>query len=127
MKNTPPPPPREIPPQWRWHYRALLRARRRLLQESEAHSADLRGLADRDGSYISDTSERQTEETELIAELAAERTDLAEIDAALHRILAGTYGRCEATGCLITLGRLHALPWTRLSHAAARVLQDATH
>ncbi|HEV7640026.1 MAG TPA: TraR/DksA C4-type zinc finger protein [Gaiellaceae bacterium] len=42
------------------------------------------------------------------------RETLAEIDAALQRIEAGTYGVCEVCGKSIGAERLSALPWTRL-------------
>ena len=39
---------------------------------------------------------------------------LVEIDAALQRIEAGTYGICEGCGKSIAAERLSALPWARL-------------
>jgi RNA polymerase-binding protein DksA len=39
---------------------------------------------------------------------------LAAIDAALTRIDAGTYGRCERCGCEIEVERLEALPYATL-------------
>ena len=39
---------------------------------------------------------------------------LVEIDAALQRIEAGTYGICEVCGKPIGAERLYALPWARL-------------
>jgi RNA polymerase-binding protein DksA len=51
-----------------------------------------------------------------------ERQKLREIDAALDRVAAGTYGRCEKCGREIGIDRLRALPTTTLciSCAAAR-------
>ena len=40
------------------------------------------------------------------------REGLQQIDAALERIVAGTYGRCEVCGVDIPEGRLEARPWT---------------
>jgi RNA polymerase-binding transcription factor DksA len=42
------------------------------------------------------------------------RDTVAEIDAALLRIEAGTYGICEGCGKPIGAARLSAIPWTRL-------------
>ena len=42
------------------------------------------------------------------------KTTLVEIDAALQRIEAGTYGICEGCGKPIVAERLAAIPWTRL-------------
>jgi DnaK suppressor protein len=41
------------------------------------------------------------------------RDTLAEIDAALQRIEAGTYGICEGCGKPIAAERLSAIPWAR--------------
>ncbi len=41
------------------------------------------------------------------------QAELAEIDAALARIKAGTYGICEKTGKSIPVERLKINPWTR--------------
>jgi DnaK suppressor protein len=41
------------------------------------------------------------------------RSRLAEVDAALARLDAGTYGRCEQCGQAITEGRLEARPTAR--------------
>mgnify|MGYP000070389379 CR=1 FL=1 len=55
--------------------------------------------------------------------LAQEEHELADVDAALRRIDAGTYGICEATSEPITAARLRAIPWTRLSKAAAELAE----
>jgi DnaK suppressor protein len=44
----------------------------------------------------------------------AERKEIDDIDAALVRITAGTYGRCQACGGAIGSQRLRALPEARL-------------
>ncbi|MEM0984391.1 MAG: TraR/DksA C4-type zinc finger protein [Planctomycetota bacterium] len=50
----------------------------------------------------------------------ADRRLIKEIDAALERIEAGTYGICELTGRAIRIERLTELPWARYSIDAAR-------
>lgn len=49
---------------------------------------------------------------------------VAEIDAALGRIDAGTYGICERTGEPIALERLEALPYTRYSIEGQRQIEQ---
>jgi len=46
---------------------------------------------------------------------------LEEIDAAIARLDAGTYGNCEVDGTPISFERLQALPWARthVQHASA--------
>ena len=46
---------------------------------------------------------------------------LLEIEGALARIQAGTYGICEETDEFIELDRLRAIPWTRLSIEGAEI------
>ena len=52
------------------------------------------------------------ERSQLSASLAAARSGLAEVEHALARVAAGTYGRCETCGGPIPPGRLEALPAT---------------
>ncbi|MDI2035672.1 TraR/DksA family transcriptional regulator [Paenarthrobacter nitroguajacolicus] len=54
--------------------------------------------------------------------LAQSREGLEQIDAALARIAAGNYGRCEVCGVEIPEGRLEARPWTPfcVNHASGR-------
>jgi DnaK suppressor protein len=54
---------------------------------------------------------------------AADRRLIKEIDDALARIAAGTYGICELTGLPIKTERLDELPWARHSIEAARELE----
>jgi RNA polymerase-binding transcription factor DksA len=53
---------------------------------------------------------------ELAAALPADSASaLREIEDALLRLKAGTYGRCERTGRAIPLVQLRALPWRRFA------------
>jgi DnaK suppressor protein len=54
----------------------------------------------------------------------SERRILHEIDDALHRIEAGTYGICEGTGKPISRARLEAQPWARYSVEYARMIEQ---
>jgi RNA polymerase-binding transcription factor DksA len=55
--------------------------------------------------------------------IASEERLLAEVSAALRRIDAGTFGRCEACGKQIARTRLDALPYARQCIRCARVTQ----
>ena len=85
-----------VEPRWEWHYRTLVALRDHLVQEQRApQSAD---QFDRD----------------FIQALLARETDaLGEINAAIERILHGTYGVCEMTGRRIAPAQLRAAPWVR--------------
>jgi RNA polymerase-binding protein DksA len=54
----------------------------------------------------------------------SERRLLVEIDDALNRITAGTYGICEGTGKPITKARLEAQPWARYSVEYAKMIEQ---
>lgn len=54
----------------------------------------------------------------------SERQIITEIDDALHRIEAGTYGICEGTGKPIAKARLEAQPWARYSVEYARMMEQ---
>ena len=53
-----------------------------------------------------------------------ERRLLVEIDDALNRITAGTYGICEGTGKPIAKARLEAQPWARYSVEYAKMIEQ---
>jgi RNA polymerase-binding transcription factor DksA len=53
-----------------------------------------------------------------------ERRLLVEIEDALHRIDAGTYGTCEGTRKPIAKARLEAQPWARYSVEYAKQVEE---
>ena len=71
-------------------------------------------------SNFADSSQVTAERGEAEA-LAGELNEaLAEVEAALHRLAEGTYGRCERCGQTIGPARLEAMPAARLCiHCAA--------
>lgn len=116
--------PANIPEKWSWHYRALERIRDTLVSEASEHEQESRSGPDRGGTDAGDVARELTEHDMLMAELAQEQTELTEVEAALERIRRGTYGFCEATGQPIAAARLRAVPWTRLSLAAAALREQ---
>jgi RNA polymerase-binding transcription factor DksA len=106
-------------PRWAWHYRALTHLRDRLLATEREHAAAATAAPEMTGVESADEAREELDRDVLWAELGAEKDRLLEIDAALHRIRNGTYGRCEATGKPIDPDRLRAIPWTRYCPAAA--------
>ncbi|MGD9688229.1 MAG: TraR/DksA family transcriptional regulator [Phycisphaerales bacterium] len=56
-----------------------------------------------------------------------DRNLIKEIDDALSRIVAGTFGICEVTGKPISAVRLDELPWTRVSIEGARERERRSH
>ena len=102
----------------------LTAQRRELLDRREAYLADAerataaaldltddaagQDIADEDGFGEGDTVSVERDRLTVVASDAQAR--VAEIDAALSRVDAGTYGTCEACGKPIPKARLEALP-----------------
>lgn len=105
----------QVPRKWHWHYRALQRIRAELSREREEQAAMLRAPLAREGADMGDVASDQSEHATMLAEISREDLELAEVEAALARIEAGTYGICEATGIPIDAERLRAVPWTRVN------------
>jgi len=96
----------------------LERDRTQLLERLELLRADTRSADDtREGSPFGKREEEATEAFELEKRIALERNlreSLAEIDRALDRFEAGTYGRCDVCGNEIEPDRLEARPQASL-------------
>ncbi len=101
----------------------LRRQRETILAEVAAAEDDLQRIAE--GREI-ELEERASEE--VVARLLERlddrgRREVEEIDAALERISAGSYGTCTRCAEPIALPRLQALPATRLCIACARATE----
>jgi RNA polymerase-binding transcription factor len=107
---------------------ALLEERRRVEHALATLRDEHRGSLDDEVEEVTGTSDNHSAET-ASATLGREidytlgensETVLAEIDAALARIEAGTYGICTNCGEEIPLQRLEAYPWASLCIACKR-------
>lgn len=63
---------------------------------------------------FADSAQATTERAEFLALAEQLRTHHKEVRAALERLEAGTYGKCESCGEEIPLDRLEAIPTARL-------------
>jgi DnaK suppressor protein len=104
---------------WSWHRADLLALRERLEAEARELRAASAGPLTADVGDSADAAEGRSGRDLIIAELRTEEGLLEEVEAALARLAAGTYGICEATGRPIPPSRLRAIPWTRFGRAAA--------
>ncbi|GAT88908.1 MULTISPECIES: TraR/DksA C4-type zinc finger protein [Paenarthrobacter] len=100
---------------------------RRLLLLSDLRSDITSVNAARQDSNVDDEHDPEGstiafELSQASALLDQSKEGLQHIDAALARIAAGTYGRCEVCGVDIPEGRLEARPWTPfcVDHASGR-------
>lgn len=76
------------------------------------------------GGDEADQTMRVLAESETLSLHERLRSQLLEIESALARIEAGTYGYCEETEEPIEHERLLAIPWTRLSIEGAEIRES---
>ncbi len=93
---------------------ALLARREQLVQQQNSQLSALRSA---DRHHIADLEEMSGDSSDAdslcaIVDLGASNID--QIDSALEKIAAGTYGRCEDCGGAIAPARLEFLPFARL-------------
>jgi RNA polymerase-binding protein DksA len=110
------------------HYRQLLlKKRAEILADVENMETEaLQGGSGSLSNMPSHLAEQGTEAFDQALSLdlaAAERRIVKEINDALKRIEAGTYGMCEVTGKAISPDRLEELPWAKHSIQAAMELE----
>jgi len=96
---------REVPAQWKSFYDKLIRLRTRLRG----------GVLDGQG---------HEDETLFLDLISDPKETLKEIDAAIERIFAGTYGLCEITGKPILVQRLESLPYVRYSLEGQKQMEE---
>ena len=97
------------------HFRQLLLAqRRKLLDRVSVRLNELRSGGDVVDRWDYAELATDTWDKNMTAQLCqVEQEELREIDAALERIQAGTYGICQGTGKPISRKRLEVLPTAR--------------
>jgi len=95
---------------------ALTAHRANLRDEIEGQGADPDSdeLTFVDDAGFSDRSHSTEERSRLISVVQALRSNLDDVDRALAKMRAGTYGTCERCGKPIAPERLEALPWATL-------------
>ena len=93
-----------VPPEWRGHFKELQTLRKGLLKTRDNPKSRL--AASVIGRAMS------------LGILAHEPDALSEVDAAISRILDGSYGICQKTGRPIPESRLRVVPWTRFTKEA---------
>jgi len=80
------------------------------VDEATAAARTVGSLADRSGEDEIDTGSRTSQREQQIGVLANIQARQAQVERALERIDAGTYGSCESCGAAIAPERLEAFP-----------------
>lgn len=125
----------EVPEKYRRYYRLLLELRNHvlvqlgehteetLLKSSKDDSGDLSGY----GQHMADSGTDTFDRDFALSLVSGEQEALAEIEAAIKRVHAGTYGICETTQKPIARERLLAVPFTRYSAEAKKQVERHSH
>jgi DnaK suppressor protein len=96
--------------------KARLLAERARHRGDEGNLAPVREARERSADEMEE-AEASIEQHEALGRAAHDRSHLAEIERALQKIAAGTYGVSELTGEPIEVARLEAVPWARFTAA----------
>lgn len=115
----------EIPSRWRANYRALSALREQLSAAWHERLKDAAEPSEVRSMHPAEMASGAFERERALVELAREQLQLHEVEAAMRRIEAGTYGICESSGKHIPAARLKALPWTRFCKEAELRLERA--
>ena len=125
----------DVPEKFRRYYRLLLDLRvhvltqlgehteETLLKSSKDDSGDLSGY----GQHMADAGTDTFDRDFALSLVSNEQEALAEIEAAIKRVHAGTYGICEASQKPIAKERLLAVPFTRYSAEAKKQVERHSH
>lgn len=106
---------RQSPPpaKWAWHHEVLQKLRDNLLKGRHDQQLEAGTPMEPDSNDPADCATDEFDHNLAFAMLSQSDSAIQEIDAALGRILYGTYGVCEETGKPIPAARLRAIPWAR--------------
>ena len=125
----------DVPEKFRRYYRLLLELRRHvltqlgehteetLLKSSKDDSGDLSGY----GQHMADAGTDTFDRDFALSLVSNEQEALSEIEAAIKRVHAGTYGICESSQKPIAKERLLAVPFTRYSAEAKKQVERHSH
>ena len=94
-----------------------------LLKSAKEDSGDLSGY----GQHMADAGTDTFDRDFALSLVSSEQEALAEIEAAIKRVHDGTYGICESTQQPIAKERLLAVPFTRYSAEAKKVVERHSH
>jgi len=126
---------KEVPDKYKRYYKLLLDLRTHLTEGIERHSEETLKRSAKDdagdlsayGQHMADAGTDTFDRDFALSMVASEQEALSEIDAAIKRVHAGTYGVCEITQKPIARERLLAVPFTRYTAEAQKNLERNRH
>lgn len=112
-----------VPQKWNVYYRRLSQMRDLLIDRQNDLVKDATEEQPAFSLHMADAGTDSFDRDFALSRLSSEQDALYEIDEAMMRIRRGTYGICELTGKPIERQRLEAIPWTRFSAEAEKLLE----
>lgn len=120
-----------VPEKYRRYYKLLIDLRHHVLVQLGEHTEEtlLKSNKDDSGdlSVQADSGTDTFDRDFALSLVSSEQEALAEIEAAIKRVHAGTYGICESTQQPIAKDRLLAVPFTRYSAEAKKIVERHSH
>jgi RNA polymerase-binding transcription factor DksA len=125
----------DVPEKFKRYYKLLIDLRTHLTEGIELHSEETLKRSSKDdtgdlssyGQHMADAGTDTFDRDFALSLVSSEQEALTEIDSAIKRIHAGTYGTCEITQKPIAKERLLAVPFTRYSAEAQKDLERNRH
>ena len=126
---------KDVPEKFKRYYKLLMDLRRHLTEGIELHSEETLKRSSKDdsgdlssyGQHMADAGTDTFDRDFALSLVSSEQEALSEIDAAIKRVHAGTYGICEINSKPIAKERLLAVPFTRYSAEAQKDLERNRH
>jgi RNA polymerase-binding transcription factor DksA len=120
-----------IPERYRRYYKLLIELRDHVTGQLDTHTEETLKRSAKDdagdlssyGQHMADAGTDTFDRDFALSLVSNEQEALSEIDAAIQRIKAGTYGICEVTQKPIAKERLLAVPFTRYSAEAQKEIE----
>ena len=112
-----------VPKRWAWHYETLSSLREGLIRERKERLSEVAQPIEPHSMSLADSATDEFDHEIALSRLSVDQDALYEVEAAMKRILDGTYGICEQTGRPIPAARLKVLPWTRFRKEVADRLE----
>lgn len=124
-----------IPEKFRRYYKLLIELRNHLTGQLDQHTEDTLKRSSKEdsgdlssyGQHMADAGTDTFDRDFALSLVSNEQEALSEVEAAIQRIKAGTYGVCEITQKPIAKERLLAVPFTRHSADAQKALERNRH
>jgi RNA polymerase-binding transcription factor DksA len=126
---------RNVPEKFKRYHKLLIDLRKHLTEGIERHSEETLKRSSKEdsgdlssyGQHMADAGTDTFDRDFALSLVSNEQEALSEIEAAIKRVLDGTYGICEITAKPISKDRLLAVPFTRYSAEAQKQIERNRH